>query len=307
MLNLQCLNARIVVNQKSAVLTVTSNHTFESAKAVNLDRFDLSSALQTTLDFNKLMSIFSRKVENLVSHTAYVYTHEEFGLEIKNGVFTRNSCTYWLKLEEQKLGKLTFMNNRKFSRKEIELLETLLCFLIYPLKNATLYHQALKMAYTDPLTQAHSRTSFDDSVKREMSLAARTGKNLSIVFLDIDHFKFFNDHYGHQCGDFTLSSVARCIKDTLRSSDILFRTGGEEFVILLAGTDISGAKLLAERIRISVENHTLVFDREPIKVTVSLGVSTWRKDDTAETFIRRADAAMYQAKRAGRNRVAVAD
>ncbi|EIC29543.1 MULTISPECIES: GGDEF domain-containing protein [Methylomicrobium] len=294
------------MNQKSAVLTVTSTSTFESAKAVNLDHFDLSSALQTTLDFNKLISIFSRKIERLIPHTAYAYSHTEFGVEIKNGVFTRNAYTYLLKLEEQMLGKLTFMNNRKYSQKEIKLLENLLCFLIYPLKNATQYQHALKMAYTDPLTQANTRTSFDDSVKREMSLAIRAGKNLSVIFLDIDHFKFFNDHYGHQCGDFVLASLAKCIRDSLRSSDLLFRTGGEEFVILLSDTDIDGAKLLAERIRMSIENHTLVFDMHAIKVTVSLGVSALCKEDTAETFIKRADAAMYQAKRDGRNRVFVA-
>jgi diguanylate cyclase (GGDEF)-like protein len=181
-----------------------------------------------------------------------------------------------------------------------------LCFLVYPLKNATLYQHALKMAYTDPLTQANTRTSFDDSVKREMSLAIRAGKNLSVVFLDIDHFKFFNDHYGHQCGDFVLASVAKCIRDNLRSSDMLFRTGGEEFVILLSGTNIDGAKLLAERIRMSVENHTLAIDMNTIKVTLSLGVSALCKEDTAETFIKRADAAMYLAKKYGRNRVMVA-
>lgn len=294
------------MNQKSTVLAVTSTNTFESAKAADLDHFDISSALQTTLDFTKLISIFSRKIVNLVPHTAYAYTHSEFGLEIKNGVFTRNSYTYLLKLEEQILGKLTFMNNRKFSQEEIKLLETLLCFLVYPLKNATLYQHALKMAYTDPLTQANTRTSFDDSVKREMSLAIRAGKNLSVVFLDIDHFKFFNDHYGHQCGDFVLASVAKCIRDNLRSSDMLFRTGGEEFVILLSGTNIEGAKLLAERIRISVENHTLAIDMNTIKVTLSLGVSALCKEDTAETFIKRADAAMYLAKKYGRNRVMVA-
>jgi diguanylate cyclase (GGDEF)-like protein len=185
-------------------------------------------------------------------------------------------------------------------------LESLLCFLIYPLKNATQYQQALKMAYTDPLTQANTRTSFDASVNREMNLAIRTGKNLSVIFLDIDLFKFFNDHYGHQCGDFVLASVAKCVRDNLRSSDMLFRMGGEEFVILLSGTDIDGAKLLAERIRAAVQNHTLVFDMHTIKVTLSLGVSALCKEDTAETFIKRADEAMYLAKKYGRNRVMAA-
>jgi diguanylate cyclase (GGDEF)-like protein len=294
------------MSKKSASLAVISNNTFESTKTVNLNHYDISSALQTTLDFNKLISIFSSKIENMVPHSAFIYTNAEFGLEIKNGVFTRHSCSYALKVEEQKLGTLKLMRNHKFDDSEIKLLETLLCCLIYPLKNATSYHQAIKMAYTDPLTQANNRASFDDSVKREMSLADRHAKNLSMIFLDIDHFKHINDQYGHDCGDFTLASVAKRIKENLRGSDMLFRIGGEEFVILLSGTDISGAELLAERIRTSIERHSLVFDMEIIKVTVSMGVSSLLKDDTANAFIKRADGAMYKAKHSGRNRVVVA-
>jgi diguanylate cyclase (GGDEF)-like protein len=292
-----------VMSKKSANLAVISNNTFESAKAVNLNHYDISSALQTTLDFNKMISIFSHKIESIIPHSAYVYSNQEFGLEIKNGVFTRHSCSYALKVEEQKLGVLKLMRNHKFDDNEIKLLESLLCCLIYPLKNATLYNQAIRMAYTDPLTQANNRTSFEDSVKREMSLATRNSKSLSTIFLDIDHFKHINDQYGHDCGDFTLASVAKVIKENLRGSDMLFRIGGEEFVILLSGTDMHGAELLAERIRNSIEHHTLAFAMETIKVTVSLGVSSLQKDDVAETFIKRADAAMYKAKNTGRNRV----
>jgi diguanylate cyclase (GGDEF)-like protein len=185
-------------------------------------------------------------------------------------------------------------------------LEALLCCLIYPLKNATLYHQALKMAYTDPLTQTNNRASFEDSVKREMSLAARGDKSLSVIFLDIDHFKTINDYYGHACGDVALSSVAKWIKESLRASDLVFRFGGEEFVILLSDTDINGAKLLAERIRISIEQHTLAYDMSAIKITASLGVSGLQVNDTVDSFIGRADDAMYQAKRSGRNQVVLA-
>jgi len=294
------------MSKKSANLAVITNNTFESAKTVNINHYDISSALQTTLDFNKLISIFSSKIEAMVPHSAFVYTNSEFDLEIKNGVFTRHSCSYALKVEEQKLGTLKLMRNHKFDESELKLLETLLCCLIYPLKNATLYHQAIRMAYTDPLTQANNRTSFDDSVKREMSLAARYDKNLSIIFLDIDHFKHINDHYGHDCGDFTLASVAKRIKENLRGSDMLFRIGGEEFVILLSDTNMAGAELLAERIRSSIERHTLVFDMETINVTVSLGVSALLKEDAASAFIKRADTAMYKAKNTGRNRVVLA-
>ncbi|MGZ5049945.1 MAG: GGDEF domain-containing protein [Methylobacter sp.] len=290
---------------KSANLAVINNSTFEATKAINLDNYDISSALQTTLEFNELIAIFSSKIAHKVPHSAFIYTNEEFGLEVKSGVFTRHSCNYALKVEQQQLGELKLMRNYRFSEADLQLLEALLCCLIYPLKNATLFHQALKMAYTDPLTQTHNRASFNGTIKREMSLAARNNSNLSIIFFDVDHFKAINDTYGHDCGDTTLRLSAKWIKESLRESDIIFRYGGEEFVILLSDTDLDGATLLAERIRSSIERHTIAYDMKTIKITASMGVSSLRNDDTLESFIKRADDAMYQAKSSGRNRVVV--
>ncbi len=292
--------------EKSAKLAIISNNTFEATKAVNLHNYDISSALQTTLEFKELISIFSSKITKMIPHSAFVYTNTEFELEIKNGVFTRHSCNYALKVDQQQLGELKLMRNHRFSSADLQLLETLLCCLIYPLKNATLFHQALKMAYTDPLTKTHNRTSFNDSIKREMSLATRNTKNLSLIFFDIDHFKTINDTYGHDCGDTTLAFGAKWIKESLRDSDIVFRYGGEEFVILLSDTDAIGAELLAERIRSSIERHTIAYGMETIKITASLGVSTLRADDSIESFLKRADEAMYTAKKSGRNQVVMA-
>jgi diguanylate cyclase (GGDEF)-like protein len=294
------------MNRKSANLAIISNNTFEATKAVNLHNYDISSALQTTLEFNELIAIFSSKIAHKIPHSAFVYNNPEFDLEVKSGVFTRHSCNYALKVEQQQLGELKLMRNHRFSDADLQLLETLLCCLIYPLKNATLFHQALKKAYTDPLTQTHNRASFEDSIKREMSLAVRNAKSLSLIFLDIDHFKTINDTYGHECGDATLVLGVKWIKENLRDSDIVFRYGGEEFVILLNGTDANGAELLAERIRASIESHTIAFGMETLKITASLGVSTLRDNDTLESFVQRADKAMYTAKNRGRNQVVVA-
>jgi diguanylate cyclase (GGDEF)-like protein len=294
------------MNRKSANLAIISNNTFEATKAVNLHNYDISSALQTTLEFNELIAIFSSKIAHKIPHSAFVYKNPEFDLEVKSGVFTQHSCNYELKVEQQQLGELKLMRNHRFSDADLQLLEALLCCLIYPLKNATLFHQALKKAYTDPLTQTHNRASFDDSITREMSLAVRNAKSLSLIFLDIDHFKTINDTYGHECGDATLVLGTKWIKENLRNSDMVFRYGGEEFVILLNGTDGNGAELLAERIRASIESHTIAFGMETLKITASLGVSTLRDNDTLESFVQRADKAMYTAKNRGRNQVVVA-
>lgn len=291
---------------KPSNLAVISNKTLEATKVVNLNHYDISSALQTTLKFSQLITIFSGKIQSLVPHSAFVYTNTEFEQEIKQGVFSRHSCSYKLKIEDQDLGELTLMRSSRFTQGELELLETLLCCLIYPLKNAALYQQALRMAYMDPLTQANNRASFDDLIHKEISLAKRYGKNLSIVFLDIDHFKTINDTHGHECGDVALASVAKWIKQSLRNSDILFRYGGEEFVILLRETGLEGAQIVAERMRAAIASHTLSYDMTNLNITASLGVSALRSEDTAETMVKRADEAMYRAKKNGRNQVSLA-
>lgn len=291
------------MNKKTANLAVISNNTLEASKAVNLDHYDISSALQTTLEFNELIAIFSNKIASKVPHSAYIYSNPEFDIEIKSGVFTRHSCSYVLKVEHQQLGELKLMRNQRFSDIDLQLLESFLCCLIYPLKNATAYQQAIRMAYTDPLTKAHNRASFNESINREISLATRNKQSLSLIFFDIDHFKTINDTYGHDCGDIALALSAKWIKESLRSSDVVFRYGGEEFVVLLNDADESGATLLAERIRSTIEHHTIAYGMDVVRITASLGVSTFREEDTDETFIKRADQAMYVAKKTGRNRV----
>jgi diguanylate cyclase (GGDEF)-like protein len=259
--------------------------------------------LQTTLEFKQLLPLFSSKINSLVPHHAYAYSNALFNLDINQGVMSKYSCSYALKADNQDLGELTLMRNRAFTDGELNLLENLLCALLYPLKNATLYHQALKMAATDQLTQTLNRVSFNDTVKREMNWAKLNAADLSIIFLDIDHFKMINDQYGHDCGDSTLVAVAKLIKENLRNNDTIFRFGGEEFVILINQMDLANAELLAKRIRIAIERNIVVYDMKPVKVTASLGVSSLRSDDSFDAFVKRADNAMYKAKRSGRNQV----
>ncbi|GAB4264894.1 MAG: GGDEF domain-containing protein [Methylomicrobium sp.] len=289
------------MQKQAANLAVVTNNTFEAVKADNLKHYDISSALQTTLEFDELIPIFSQKVQHLIPHSGFVYRNEAFGLEIKNGIETRNSCSYAMKIEEMELGELKLMRRQKFDRQDLKTLEALLCCLIYPLRNATLFHQALNMAFTDALTQTRNRSAFNDVVRREIRLAHRNDKHLSVIFIDIDHFKAINDRYGHQCGDLVLTTVAKRIKESIRNSDIVFRYGGEEFVVLLSETDLAGAVYLAERIRQAIEHHIFAYGLETLQLTASLGVSTLYGDDSLETFVSRADHAMYRAKQSGRN------
>jgi diguanylate cyclase (GGDEF)-like protein len=123
------------------------------------------------------------------------------------------------------------------------------------------------------------------------------------LIVDVDHFKSINDNYGHSAGDAVLKSLVACINDTMRVSDMLFRYGGEEFALLLAGTDMDGARQVGERIRAAVAAYPFVYNGRELDLTVSIGVATLARRDSAKRLFNKADTALYQAKKAGRNQV----
>lgn len=159
-----------------------------------------------------------------------------------------------------------------------------------------------KLATTDKLTQAYNRTKFDEIIARELKRVKRYRRFLSLVMLDIDNFKAINDTHGHIVGDSVLRALADVLRSNKREIDYLVRWGGEEFMIVAPETDIEGAKVLAERIRKAVENHQ--FDTVG-RVTVSLGATQLRQDDSEDNFIKRADDSLYKAKTTGRNKLVI--
>ncbi|MBI5837300.1 MAG: sensor domain-containing diguanylate cyclase [Candidatus Eisenbacteria bacterium] len=163
-----------------------------------------------------------------------------------------------------------------------------------------LHYQSIKaMAVTDELTSVYNRRYFQDRLQQQATLSQRYLHPFSLVFLDIDHFKQFNDTHGHESGDQVLVEMGRLLKAWARTSDVVVRYGGDEFVVLLPHTPREGALLAAERLRASVEAHHFPRRR---KVTVSLGVASYPVDGKAEEdLVRKADQALYLAKKAGRN------
>ncbi len=159
-----------------------------------------------------------------------------------------------------------------------------------------------KMATTDKLTDVFNRTKFHEVMKKELERAVRYRHPLSMIMFDIDHFKKVNDTYGHSTGDYVLRTLTQIVKETLREADYLVRWGGEEFLIIAPETELERADVLAERIRKAVEAYQFNFGGA---ITVSLGVTRFHRDDTEDSFVKRADDAMYAAKQKGRNCVQV--
>ncbi|MBT0961738.1 sensor domain-containing diguanylate cyclase [Denitromonas iodatirespirans] len=164
------------------------------------------------------------------------------------------------------------------------------------------------LATRDPLTGCFNRRAFYDKVSQVMTNAARNGTAVSCVMTDIDHFKSFNDTYGHAVGDQVLVAVAAALQRGIRDGDILCRYGGEEFCIVLPGLNVAGARSVAERLRQSIEEMADANLRTTsrLKITASFGIAQLNAGSAdVEDMIQRADAALYEAKRGGRNRVVV--
>ncbi|QBG37502.1 bacteriohemerythrin [Litorilituus sediminis] len=166
-----------------------------------------------------------------------------------------------------------------------------------------------QLALTDALTGAVNRHHFNDVLGREITNVNEHGRPLSIMVLDIDHFKQINDTYGHVVGDEVLIMFYRTCKQAVRNTDVVARIGGEEFVIVMPNTSLDSAKQFAERLRKSIAELEIEVDGNQVSLTVSIGVSQWHAEQfiNAETFIAHADKSLYQAKKSGRNKVVVAD
>lgn len=167
------------------------------------------------------------------------------------------------------------------------------------------YQESVSMAVTDGLTRLYNRHYLDTHLKNLVRQAAEQGRALSLVIMDMDHFKSVNDVYGHASGDEVLKTLASIIVKTIRSADLAARYGGEEFVVLMPETDAIRAFEAAERLRKGVEAAEFAIPHEAgmIKKTISIGCATMEPNDTPETFLKRADVALYEAKNSGRNKV----
>ncbi|MBI4828607.1 MAG: GGDEF domain-containing protein [Nitrospinae bacterium] len=155
----------------------------------------------------------------------------------------------------------------------------------------------------DALTQVFNRGYFDEALRQAVAEFTRDGRPGALIMFDIDHFKSFNDSYGHQAGDQVLQVVAEITQESVRVSDIVARYGGEEFAIILKNTPLDGALTVAEAARNAIRGHEFVARGKTLRITVSLGVSAFEQGDAPEAVIARADRRLYTAKKEGRDRV----
>lgn len=265
----------------------------------------LVAQLARHLELDPLLAHFSRLAGEYVPHDSLSFRHEFAGSEraVVVGATARNTSSYQLTVEDTRLGTLSLSRRRRFDENELHTVEQLLGVVVYPLRNALLYYRALHDAATDRLTGLANRGVFHDSLAREISRAQRYGSHVVLLMADLDNLKPINDRHGHSAGDRALQHVADVLRACLRDSDQVFRYAGDEFAMLLVGSTADSAREVADRLRTKVSEASEL----AIRPTISLGLASMRADDSAQALFDRADAALYAAKRSGRNCVCSAD
>ena len=205
---------------------------------------------------------------------------------------------------DERIGVLTVTSSRvgAFSQDDLEVLRFIATTMALDIDNARLR----RVAITDALTDAFNRAFLSDHLPRAIAAAEQQGEPLAVAMIDIDHFKDVNDRFGHDVGDRVLVDVAHRLRAGIRAGDVLVRYGGEEFLAVLPGADAPQALEIAERLRGKLDEDPIVVEGHPIAVRISIGLAVHRRDADALDLIRRADQALYAAKRGGRNRVEVA-
>ncbi len=197
---------------------------------------------------------------------------------------------------------LVLRENQKLTPLEEEIISESLSVLAEPLQRAMAYEELFVQAQQDSLTGLANRRAFDDRIGPLMDSARRYDHNLTLVSMDLDHFKQVNDNLGHAEGDAVLKKVAHVFYDMIRSTDILVRLGGDEFMLILPDTDVVSARILAERLCRAIDELD-IYSTDTDKLGVSLGLSQWQDGWSLEKWLQTTDELLYQAKRQGRNRV----
>lgn len=272
------------------------------------DRFEISEDkqnIQKLEQYNKKINILSQDIEEnvfviyiimIVASLSFFFTYMEIRRKVLNPIYEMNEII------------ISFQDGNK-NVKEIQANDDEIGLMIkefFIMKNMLDedYDEMQKVASTDPLTGILNRRAFFDISEKVSKLASRNKETLSLMILDIDHFKHVNDTYGHLIGDEIIKYLVERVEKEVRASDIFARFGGEEFIILLPNTDEMGAFTLADKIREMVEIHPYIDGKLTISFTISIGIAELGSEKLLRDLIRRADSALYEAKENGRNKVA---
>jgi diguanylate cyclase (GGDEF)-like protein len=265
------------------------------------DQLTLHQRLLGTLDLGVLINRFFGWLSEKQLVSGIEYTNPIGNISLATGNPKPHKAKYMLRLEQHYFGEISLTSQKRFSEQDLLIHEQSLGIVIHYLKNA-LDHQALeKIAFHDALTGVMNRNALEELLPKEIERAQRYQFDLAMMMIDIDHFKAINDCIGHIGGDEILRRVSAAIKSQLRKSDLPFRYGGDEFLLILPNTDLDGAQKAAQHI---MENLTKEMSEIPncsVSPKLSIGLAAYQHGENHEDLIRRVDNALYDSKNNGRN------
>lgn len=304
--------AEISQAEAPSLTLVASNAAPRLEPRTSLDVVELLQALSASLELEQVVHTAMRYLSDLVALRSWEYScrggaPDGSDCQLSQGTADRHRLDYALGSEGREMGHLRLTRGRRFSEPEQEKIESLLGLAAPALRNALQFRELSLQLETDPMTQLGNRRALHTQGERWLADSLRQGRPLTMLALDLDRFKPINDQFGHPEGDRLLCEVARVLRQSTRPSDICVRMGGDEFVVLLPGADLTSAMDCAERIRQAVGQIQLSHpDAAGVRVSASIGLAMHHAGMSLDQLYDQADNALYAAKRSGSDRVLAA-
>lgn len=257
--------------------------------------YNITKDICKTLDEDKIFSIFKSNIDKYVNVLDCRFIKSEEGV-----IASGDETVLPLSINNKRIG---YLSARGISNNEKDKFQILGQQFLLGIRRSLLYQKVQELTITDNLTKVFTRRHFLEKFNEELERSKRLNLKLAFLMIDIDHFKGFNDHYGHLVGDAIIREISKTIKENIRQIDFMGRYGGEELSVVLSETDKEQACFAAERIRKAIEAGEISLYDESLKATVSIGISTFPLDSReAKELIDKADQALYLAKGSGRNK-----
>ena len=272
------------------------NAVLERSTEENIALYDITKDICKTLDEDKILAIFREHLSKYIKTGDCKFLKSDADISLYD-----NSNVLPLAINKQSLGYLIVDDIKGEDRDRFHILANQF---LSGFKRALLYKRVQELTIIDSLTQVFNRRYFLERFYEELKRSKKFKLHFCFLMVDIDHFKNYNDNYGHLVGDAILKEIAGTIKENIRLIDMVGRYGGEEFCVILTETDKEGARLAAERIRQAIDAKEIKVYDEKLKATVSIGAASFPADSRqSQALIENADSALYLAKQRGRNRV----
>lgn len=273
--------------------TLDAYNALANSITANNSRASLLEQLQTTLDLDKLFDIFSMEAARYIKFSGLYFKSPLVSKTLRGSRKSKHERQFELKLNDEFIGTISYSINKPISMHHFKDLQRIHQIILYPLKNALQYHQAMQLAMQDSLTGLGNRRYFDEQLKRAMHNANRHHAHVGLVLGDLNKFKAINDTYGHSVGDQVLVQFAQVLRACVRDSDSIFRFGGDEFAIIVENASEYALDVIRSRLDKQLTSNPLL---AKYQVGCSLGTTFMNRADNEHSLFERADQALYRQK-----------